>query len=299
MNAKTPPASFSMSRRGALGGLALACAPLMGAKAWAAAPAPDAPPMALPLALQQICGHIGISVRDVEKSALFYSRLFGGENVNGEKEPFLRYFITLGAGGSVAIGKIGTLGSQGKTTPLIDHYCVGAKPYNDAAWRARLKAEGLAYIAQGVFLDPEGIAVQVAGGEGGESLSAGEVQKLPTLYAGAPLVRARGYDHIMLHVRDLQKQTAFYEKIFGLKVSERRKGIVFFSGETRLGLTQAPAGEAPGVHHYAVKVPAFDRAKLSDGLRGIGATILPIGEENKKALRFSDPDGLVVEFWPV
>ena len=295
-----------MTRRLALRLFGLGAGSLVALPAWAqeVQAAASAEPLALPLVLQRICGHVGISVPDVEKSALFYSRLFGGENVNGEKSPSLRYFITLGNGGSMAIGKLGTLGSQGKTVPLIDHYCVGARPFNDAAWRARLKLEGLTYIAQGVFASPDGIFVQVEGGQGGESLSVGAVGRLPTLYGGAPLVHSDGYDHIRLHVPDLEKSIAFYGHIFGLKLAERRAGVAYLvndrmSDPTRLALKQCAAGEAPNIHHVAVRVPKFDRSKMSASLQTLGAKILPAPEQPERILRFADPDGIIVEFWPV
>ena len=262
--------------------------------------------MALPLKIQTLCGHIGVSVPDVTRSALFYSNVFGGDNVTGEKKPFLRYMINLsgsgvklGEGGGVAIGKLGTLGSVGQTRPLIDHYCLNAEPFDNAAWQARLAAEGLKSVGHGVFIDIDGIAVQIAGGEGGEALAAGEIEVMEPLYTGEPLIRPKGYEHIMLHVVDVEKSAAFYSKMFGLTNAKRESGIVWFSdGATRLALKQVGANEKPNIHHYAVRVPAFDRAKIASGLTALGAKVQAV-EESRHAIRFADPDGLVVELWPV
>ncbi|HEV7715751.1 MAG TPA: VOC family protein, partial [Steroidobacteraceae bacterium] len=231
-----------------------------------------------------------------------YSRLVGGSNVNGEKEPFLRYFITLnpasGQPGDVAIGKLGTLGSVGKTTPFIDHFCVGAASFDDAAWRARLKQEGLTYIAQGVFIDSEGIAIQVAGGEGGESLSAGTISHMESLYTGEPLLHTAGYDHVMLRVKDVEKTGAFYKKMFGLPVVAREGGVAWVSdGKLRLALRKIAAGEQPGIEHYAVKTAPFDRVALTKELVAMGASVGSF-DAARNVFRFADPDGIKVELWP-
>jgi catechol 2,3-dioxygenase-like lactoylglutathione lyase family enzyme len=262
-------------------------------------------PLPLPLKIKTICGHCGVSVPDVNKAALFYSKLFGGDNVTGEKEPSLRYMINLsgngvklGEGGGVAIGRLGTLGSVGRTSSLIDHFCLNAERFDDQQWQARLKAESLTSVGHGVFLDIDKIPVQIAGGEGGENLAAGKIETMDALYTGEPIVRPRGYEHIMLHVSHLEQSAAFYHKMFGLTEQPKTSDVLYFSdGTTRLGLTQTAAGEKPNIHHYAVKVPPFDRSKVERGLTALGATV-QASEESKHAIRFSDPNGLIVELWP-
>lgn len=293
-----------ITRRSTLAALGLTLAPVFRGVA-SEQEAPAAKPLDLPLKIKTICGHCGVSVPDVTKSALFYSKLFGGANVTGEKQPFLRYMINLGGnvelggGGGVAIGKLGTLGGAGQTKPLIDHFCFNAEPFDDAAWRSRLKTEGLVYHAQGVFTALDNIAVQISGAQGGESLAAGKIERMDSLYTGEPLVKPGGFDHIMLHVSDLEQSTGFYKKMFGLHEAERRSGIVYFTdGATRLALKQVATGETPNIHHYAVKVPKLDHPKVTSGLTALGATLLPASDESKSAIRFADPDGLVVELWP-
>ena len=294
------PDAPRVSRRTILTGLGiLAATPLLGGPARAQAPAASgavAAPMTLPLKLTSLIGHIGVSVRDVLQSATFYSKLVGGDNVNGEKQPFLRYFMNLNPG-SVAIGKLGTLGSVGQTKPLIDHFCVTAAPFDDAAWRARLKAEGLTYVAQGVFLDIDNIAIQVAGGEGGESLSTGTVTRLDSLYTGEPLIRTHGYDHVLLRVRDLDKTAAFWKKVFGFSPSARDSEELWISdGSVRLGFRTIKGGEQPGIEHYALKVAPFDRVALGKELVKLGATSGTF-DSKRNVLSFDDPDGLKVQLW--
>jgi len=87
--------------------------------------------------------------------------------------------------------------------------------------------------------------------------------------------------------------------MFGLQESERRSSIVYFTdGQTRLAMKQVAGGEKPNINHYAVKVPTLDHSKVTSGLPALGATLLPASEESKNAIRFADPDGLIVELWP-
>jgi len=299
------PRAPQLTRRSALAAIGVALASVLPRNAWSQTEA-TAKPLDLPLKIKTICGHCGVSVPDVTKSALFYSKLFGGANVTGEKQPSLRYMINLGnaaalgGGGGVAIGKLGTLGGQGQTKSLIDHFCLNAEPFDDNAWQARLKAEGLVYYGHGVFADVDKIFVQISGAQGGESLAAGQIEQMKSLYTGEPLVHPGGFEHIMLHVSNVDRSVAFYQKMFGLRESGRRSGIVYFSdGETGLALKQTAEGEKPNIHHYAVKVSKLDRAKVTSGLTALGATILPASEESKDAIRFADPNGLIVELWPV
>lgn len=288
----------AMSRRSLLNqlaicGLGVAAAPFLANVARAQALAGDAAPLTLPLRLTALLHHTGISVPDVLESATFYSKLFGGSNVQGEKEPFLRYFIQLNPG-SVAIGKLGTLGSQGQTVPLIDHICVEAVPYDDAAWRARLKEEKLPYIASGVFLDADNIPIQVAGGEGGESLSAGAVSEMPVLYEGPPLVTTHGFHHVMLRVTDVDRSVGFWKKMFGINETERRDGIAWLSdGTVGLGLRKVSGQEQPGIDYQGVKTAPFDRRNVLSGLTSLKAKILtPQSYDSAASIRFVGLDGI-------
>lgn len=300
-------AGKSLSRRTLLRGTAFAglaaasgtlLAGCIGNAATVAATSPVAP-MSLPLELARLYHHTGISVPDVEAAGTFYSRLFGGDNVNGEREPFVRYFIKLNPG-EVAIGKLGTLGSTGKTEPLIDHICVDAKPFNDAAWRARLAAENLPYIASGVFLGIDNIPIQVAGAEDGESLSAGEVTAMPSLYDGQALVDPQGFDHIVMAVSDVAAASAFWQRIFGLDEIGMNGGVLWLGigGAARLGLRVAHEGEDYGAVYQAVRA-VYDPAAIRAELGGLGAQIkdsLPYDPAD--GVRFIGPDGIETALVP-
>ena len=294
---ETVDAGFScLTRRRAVGGLgALAATPLLSSNAFAQPAAVT--PLDLPLRVDSLINHIGISVPDVIESATFHSRLFGGNNARGEREPFLRYFINLNPG-SVAIGAIGTFPASGLSIPHIDHYCLAAAPFDAATWQRRLEAESLRYLGQGVFADPDDIAIQVAGGQGGESLAAGAITTLEPLYTGAPLVVAHGFDHLLLRVSSLDATAAFYERMFGFEVSSRDPERIWISdGNLRLAFRETRSGEVPGIDSYAIATEPFDRPQLTDEIASMGGGTEPI-DDASNALRLTDPDGIKVELWP-
>jgi len=289
----------------AVTGLGIAAQPLFAGEAKAmqgastglsqSGSAEEVAPMELPLRLNALMGHTGTSVEDVVASATFYARMIGGRSLSGEKlaDGSVRYFMQLGRG-SVAIGKLGTLGSVGQTKPLIDHICVGAETYDDAAWRARLKAEGLPYIAQSVFLDPDKIAIQVSGGQGGEGLAAGSLTRLPDLYTGQPLVQSIGFDHVILRVSDVHKAAAFWKRLFDIPEVGRTGDIIWITdGASKVGLRRVQAGERPGVDAQAIRVAQFDKARVSRELTALGAKVgrgQPYDTTN--TIHFVGPDGI-------
>ena len=256
----------------------------------------------LPLQLTTLAHHIGISVRDVLKSAEFYSRIFGGSNVFGEKEPALRYFIAFQPtdesvdAGDVAIGLLGTAGSVGQTEPLIDHTAVGAVPHSGAEWRAALAEININTLeAASILFDIDNIPIQVSGAVDG-SMAAGEITAMPPLYSGEPLVESTGFDHVMLRVNDIELSANFYKLIFGLEPDSREGSHTIWYKDNdgvRLGMRNLVEGEVPGVDTYAVKVKPFNSSRVRQGLQDIGATIeRPRAGESNQIIRFADIDGI-------
>jgi len=213
---------------------------------------------------------------------------------NGQP-PSARYFLFLPPA-SVAIGKLGTLGSVGQTQPLIDHIAITAREHDELAWQARLKAEGLRYIASEVFLDFQNIPIQVAGGKGGEGLGApgAAPAKLPVLYGGKPLVSSLGFDHIMLRVTDVEKTLAFWKRMFGVTEIIQRDGVAWMQdGKIELGVRRAMSNEAPGYEYQAFRISKTNRNRVIAGLKALHATVLePRPYDAKSSIRFVGPDGI-------
>ncbi len=286
--------------------------------AFAAAPwaarvlaAPAAAPLRLPLHLTQLINHIGISVPDVTKSATFYSHLFDGSKIVGQDKPSLRYVISFYPG-SMSVGDLHGAAGGAQTQALIDHFCVAAEPYDPGAWRARLDEEGIRYFAGGSFVDIDTIPVQLVGARSSAPRrspsgaarrpppAGGGFRPMPPLFTGQPLVKAHGFEHVMLHVSDLDASAAAFHKLFGLAPQKSGADIFFSVGAVRLGLRKAADGEKPSIASYAIKVAKFDRSQVSDGLEALGAKIEPAERrERRTVLRFADPDGIECELWAV
>lgn len=121
--------------------------------------------------------------------------------------------------------------------------------------------------------------------------------------------------HVVLQVRDLEKATAFYTRVLGLKVSDvypetmMPGGMVFLRCNTDhhcLALVGAGDGDAANreLHHFAFEVSTLaEVVRARDRLR---AENVPIDFEGRRragcqiAVEFRDPDNHSVEiYWGV
>lgn len=262
--------------------------------------ASSAAPLSLPLRLDQLVNHIGSSVPDVVRSATFYSHLFEGGELHGQEKPELRYSINFHPG-ALSIGPLsGAPG--GEPHAYIDHFCVHVLPYDAAAWRARLDREGIRYTAGGSFVDIGGISVQLSGARrrvvpGKRPSGDGGFQPMAPLYRGEPLVQARGFENVMLHIADLDASAALFRRLFGLVPHRTSAEQIFFQvGATRLGLRQAAPGVKPSIASFGIKVAKLDAARVGEKLEALGATVQPVERaEMTRVLRFTDPDGIQAE----
>jgi catechol 2,3-dioxygenase len=123
-------------------------------------------------------------------------------------------------------------------------------------------------------------------------------------------ISVRGVGHVVLKVRDLERSTAFYRDVLGLKEVARYRGqMVFFSaGENHHDLAilaigrEAPAAprDAVGLYHVALKIG--DRL---DDLRAAKAHLLaqrvPIrgtaDHRVSQSIYCEDPDGNMIELF--
>jgi hypothetical protein len=64
--------------------------------------------------------------------------------------------------------------------------------------------------------------------------------------------------------------------------------------DTRIGLQPAPAGQAPRIEHFCIKVRPFNREAVTAGLKKIGVEVLPSPDE-PGILRFLDNNKIMME----
>ncbi len=248
--------------------------------------------------------HLDVIVPDVAASARFYMGVF---NTTLHAQPFqggFRYFVLFGdlpanrEVGYVAIGD-----SRGRGT-YIGHFCTSIFNYRqnaEAISSALVDAVAKAGLGKlevrggfgGLFKDPDGIEIQFLPAP--DTLVTAAVPS-DLVEPNKGLVTPKGVDHVLLYVSDLEKGVQFYRILYG-KEAMRQKSperIWFQIGDTRLGLERAPAGQKPHIAHFGVKVAAFDRIAVVDGLRKLGAEVVASPDE-PDVVRFRDRDGNSVE----
>jgi catechol 2,3-dioxygenase-like lactoylglutathione lyase family enzyme len=105
-------------------------------------------------------------------------------------------------------------------------------------------------------------------------------------------LQANGIDHVVLHVRDLERAKRFYVDFLGMTIHHERPTQAFVRcGSQQIGLFQGDPG--PGgveVHHMALRLDAGEYEQVKALLESEGFTVhgRP-GDEH--CIYFNDPDG--------
>lgn len=229
--------------------------------------------------------HMGTVVPDVAAAGKFYGRLFNPE-LHKEKQPPLRYYVTLGVG-YLALGS-----RANQPTAFFDHFCALVQDYDGKAMGEELKSKGLPAGRFGIIPDPDAIGFQLLSVPGGLAKS---TEPAGRIVEGDALVKPIGLHEVVLHVRDVGKSLGFYRQFFGKESSRSRKpdAAAFEISGTRLVIETAAAAEEPRVNRIGIKVHEFDSASVGKELTKMGATLQKSGR--KGALRFRDPIGLGIE----
>ncbi len=242
--------------------------------------------------------HLDIIVPDPAASARFYARIFRSALHQQPVRDTLRYFVLLGdLPADRQVGYV-AIGAASGRAPAIGHYCVLARVYDRAGVAGTLQTAGYEVAAAGptgMWPDPDKLELQLFQPPAG-LVTAAVPSPLPGERDGQ--LMPRGVDHVLLRVSSLEKSLPYYRLVYG-SAGERPRdsnGRVWFQLErnTRLGLEEASAGQAPMIAHYAIKVAPFDRSALETRLRELGARMLPAADE-PDVVRFADNNGIIVE----
>jgi len=276
---KPQAADAALTRRTMLQGLGLAALlPIVPSISHAAAQ--------LPLKTTGL-EHMGTVVPDVEAAGKFYGKLFNPE-LYKEKDPPLRYYVTLGVGYLA----LGSRANQPKA--FFDHFCALVQDYDAKAMGEELKTKDLPAGRFGIIPDPDAIGLQLLAVPGGLAKT---TEPAGRIVEGDALVKPIGLHEVVLHVPDVEKSLGFYRQFFGKESSRSSKpdSAAFEIADTRLVIETAAAGEEPRVNRIGIKVQKFDATSVGKALTKMGATL---EKGAKGALRFRDPIGLGMELIP-
>jgi catechol 2,3-dioxygenase-like lactoylglutathione lyase family enzyme len=240
--------------------------------------------------------HVLLVVSDLQRSIDFYQRVFGLP-VQARQQ---KTSATLRVGAGPHHLSLSTRPSSGRTTPGIDHMCVGIEGFDVDRLVAHLAKHGVtksdtrgpmkvqvrmrAAEAGGdpagtpeVYVgDPDGVLLQLqdasyCGGAGplGNRCGAPEASAHPGLIA------PRFYSHCTVFSTDAARSNRFYQEVFGL-------GVRSYQGPTAPTLAIGPgveflmltgggaAARTAAIHHFCVAVDDFDVARIQGLLEQAG-----------------------------
>jgi catechol 2,3-dioxygenase-like lactoylglutathione lyase family enzyme len=120
-----------------------------------------------------------------------------------------------------------------------------------------------------------------------------------------PPIKAEGFNHLHISVRDLARSIRFYKEAFGLKVGfSAGKDLIFMvpqAGGHSLALHQVepdePVGMAGGFQHFGFKLDIDDHDRVIEQVKKAGGNLVSRGKHGGRFpyAYVSDPDGYVIE----
>lgn len=229
--------------------------------------------------------HVEFFVSDLERSLVFYTRLFG--TAVWKHRQVDRHYLLLGDS---------YMALEQQPNARVDHLCFGIDAFDIGNVHRWLDLQALAWqdYPSGRDLrvdDRDGTRVQLAADGTWDTLSQGSVVTVPRS-GPAALFHPLALDEVYITVSNLEVDSLHYARLLG-KTGRLQAGSLWFDiGDARLRLSQSPVGQKSGVNYFSVLVSNIDLEAAADAVfkaGGIIENILPNG------FSFWDPDGLRVE----
>ena len=238
--------------------------------------------------------HTNVHVPDVERSAAFYTKLFGrvvSRAPNAPAKPGsargVIWFVRLGEN-FLAIS-----GAAPGEKPGIDHFCFALAGFDGKAMKPRLAGLNEPWPdlppANLWVKDPDGNVIQLTPGDRGPVPGAGVGAVLVETPDGAkrePALQAKGLTLLALPVANRKASESYYRKLLG-DAAYNTKRKTFRIGQSEIALSPVSAGL-----QLRIAVIGFDAATASEKLRNLGINAKQGPDRN--SVSFPDPDGIRV-----
>jgi catechol 2,3-dioxygenase-like lactoylglutathione lyase family enzyme len=104
--------------------------------------------------------------------------------------------------------------------------------------------------------------------------------------------RDANIDHVSIHVADLQRSIAFYQKMFGFSVVSRAEPDIVRLGNGKILISLNHGSAAGAIDHFAIGIPRFNNESGARYFTQRGATPL---QGDYAGFHIKDPDGINVQ----
>ena len=116
-------------------------------------------------------------------------------------------------------------------------------------------------------------------------------------------IRAKGVDHVVVHVEDVSRAKRFYVDLLGMEVAHEHDGRVFLRcGQQQVGLFEGrrkPDSSGPGdLNHIALQVESGSYDEVKAALEAAGVAVSG-RRGDPRCIYFRDPDGHQLQILPL
>jgi catechol 2,3-dioxygenase-like lactoylglutathione lyase family enzyme len=220
--------------------------------------------------------HFEFYVSDGEKARDFYTKIFGNTLLMRGAKRYLKLGSTYMAFEP----------PRGNFKPgQVDHVSAAIKSLDMNKLHAFLQERGVMYQDYpsgrdtGV-VDPDGTRLQLSPENGWSLLNPATFLPEAVTLSGEPIFRARGLDHVMFNVTDLNRAVAHYQKLLGAPAQRDGSSAWFQAGTSRIGLSTTD-------RYICISVERYDATLAGRRLEQLGTKF--------DSPRFRDPDGLLIQ----